>query len=69
MPRTRVYNKFKNWNKVVSRKNRIGTRSNGVPAAQMKTKDLIAILASTNKAKWHSRAAKVLQYRGNLQVV
>ena len=66
MPRQRKYLKGKNWNHNSKRKFRIGTRKDGVSALSMTTKQLLAVIANEDKAKYHSNAVAVLKYRGNL---
>lgn len=66
MPKARVYQKDKIWNKVASKKLRIGSRKVGVSALHMSTKDLIEVLANPKKKKWHKHAVTVLRTRTNI---
>ncbi len=69
MPRKRVYLKALNWNRNDQRKLRIGNRKDGVSANSMSTKDLLAVLANTDKTKYHNNAKKALSVRGNISKV
>ena len=66
MPRQRKHNKTSNWNTISSSKFRIGTRKAGVPANSLPTKQLLAIVSDSGKAKYHSKAYAVLKKRKNI---
>jgi len=66
MPQNREFLKSKEYNKNKRHKYRIGTRSDGVSALSLTTKELLAVLANKDKAKYHANVIKVLSYRGNL---
>ncbi len=69
MPRKRIYIKNKKWNRNKQRKFRIGNRKGGVSALTMTTKDLLSVLATPEKSKYHDNAKAVLKYRGNISKV
>jgi len=48
----------------VSMKLRIGTRKSGKSAVAMSTEELQAVLESSDKRKWHTKARTVLATRG-----
>jgi len=48
----------------VATKFRIGPRKSGQCASQMSNSDLLAVLETADKSKYHSNAKTVLGYRG-----